>query len=308
MEFAARPVYALAPVPSETTTMKQSLLRSALYMPGANQRAMDKARSLPCDAVIFDLEDAVAPDMKETARDQVLAQYAAGGYGERRLVIRANSIDSPWGEADLAALGAAGVTTVCLPKVDSADQLKRCIDALYQAGAPTGLQLWAMIETPHGVANVEAICAAADELEALLMGTTDLAHQLRTPRRADRLGLQYALGKCVNAGRMYGRTLLDSVCLDIADAEAFRADCEQGRALGFDGKTLIHPSQIDITNQVYGFSDEQIVHSRRVIAAWRAAEAEGKGVAVLDGKLVETMHVDEAQRILDLTDSRIETE
>ena len=282
--------------------MPSSLLRSALYMPGANQRAMDKARGLECDAVVFDLEDAVAPDMKALARQQVLAQYAEGGYGERRLVVRANGIDSTWGEADLAALGAADVATVCLPKVESAQQLKRCIDALRASGAGPDLRVWAMIETPHGVANVEDICAAAPELEALLMGTTDLAHQLRTPRRADRLGLQYALSKCVNAGRMYGKTLLDSVFLDIQDAVAFRADCEQGRALGFDGKTLIHPLQIDAANEVFGFSTEQIEHSRRVIEAWRSAESQGKGVAVLDGKLVETMHVDEAERILRATE------
>lgn len=279
-----------------------TLIRSALYMPGANQRAMDKARTLPCDAVVFDLEDAVAPGMKEAARKQVLAQLAAGGYGARRVIVRANSIDSPWGAADLMALGEAGAPAVCLPKVDSADQLLRCIDTLRQAGASDDLKVWAMIETPHGVHQVEAICAAAPELEALLMGTTDLSHLLRTPHRPDRLGLLYALSRCVNAGRMHGITLLDSVFLDIQGAEAFRADCEQGRALGFDGKTLIHPSQIDTANEVFGFSEAQIQHSRRVIAAWEAAEAEGKGVAVLDGKLVETMHVDEARRILSLAD------
>lgn len=278
-----------------------SLLRSALYMPGANQRAMDKARGLPCDAVIFDLEDAVAPDMKELARSQVLAQVAAGGYGSRRVVVRANSVDSPWGESDLQALGAAAVATVCLPKVNSADQLQRCIEVLRAAGAPDGLRIWAMIETPGGVHNVEAICAAAPELEALLMGTTDLAYELRTPVRPDRLGLQYALSKCVNAGRMHGITLLDSVFLDIRNADAFRADCEQGRALGFDGKTLIHPGQVDTANEVFGFSAEQVARAHRIIEAWRAAEAAGKGVAVLDGKLVETMHVDEAHRILQLS-------
>jgi citrate lyase subunit beta/citryl-CoA lyase len=155
-----------------------------------------------------------------------------------------------------------------------------------------------MIETPRGVANVESICAASTRLEALLMGTTDLSHQLRTPHRPDRLGLIYALSKCVNAGRMHGKILLDSVFLDIKNPEAFRADCEHGRALGFDGKTLIHPSQIETANEVFGFSEAQIEHARRVIEAWQAAEREGKGVAVLDGKLVETMHVDEARWIL----------
>jgi citrate lyase subunit beta/citryl-CoA lyase len=272
-------------------------------MPGANQRAMDNARTLPCDAVVFDLEDAVAPDMKEAARAQVLAQLEVGGYGARQLVVRANSIDSPWGEVDLKALGAAAVNTVCLPKIDSAEQLQRCVSLLRESGAPDSLKVWAMIETPRGVANVEEICAAGDDLQALLMGTTDLSHQLRTPHRVDRLGLLYALSKCVNAARMHNKVILDSVFLNIKDSDAFRVDCEQGHALGFDGKTLIHPSQIDISNEVYGLDDEQVEHARRIIDAWEAAEAVGKGVAVLDGKLVETMHADDARRILALNES-----
>jgi len=274
------------------------LLRSVLYMPGANRRAMDKARSLPCDAVVFDLEDSVAPDRKDIARSQVLEQLEAGGYGDRRLVVRANAVDGPWGREDLEILAGAGVETVCLPKVDSAAQLERCVDILRDAGAPENCAVWAMMETPRGVANVEAICASRVRLEALLMGANDLAHQLRVPRRADRLGLLYALSRCVNAARMHGKTILDSVFLDIGDAEAFRVDCEHGRALGFDGKTLIHPGQIAIANEVYGPSDEQRDRARRVIAAWEEARAEGKGVAVLDGELVETMHVDAARRVL----------
>jgi len=272
-------------------------------MPGSNQRAMDKAREIPCDAVVFDLEDAVAPDMKETARAQVLAQWAAGGYGARQLVVRANSIDSPWGAADLEALGSAGVTTVCLPKIDSPEQLLRCLELLRASGAVAESRVWAMIETPLGVANVEAICGASDSLQALLMGTTDLAHQLRTPHRADRLGLLYALSRCVNAARIHDRVILDSVFLNIRDDDGFRADCEHGLALGFDGKTLIHPSQVEIANQVFGLSVEQLEHAQRVIAAWELAESQGKGVAVLDGKLVETMHVDAARRLLQLNKS-----
>jgi citrate lyase subunit beta/citryl-CoA lyase len=272
-------------------------------MPGANQRAMDKARTLPCDAVVFDLEDAVAPDLKETARAQVLAQVEVGGYGVRQLVVRANSIDSPWGEADLKALGAAAVKTVCLPKIDSAEQLQRCVSLLRESGAPDSLKVWAMIETPRGVVNVEEICGAGEDLQALLMGTTDLSHQLRTPHRADRLGLLYSLSKCVNAARMHNKVILDSVFLNIKDSDAFRADCEHGHALGFDGKTLIHPSQIDISNEVYGLDDEQVEHARRIIDAWETAEAAGKGVAVLDGKLVEIMHADDARRILALNES-----
>jgi citrate lyase subunit beta/citryl-CoA lyase len=278
--------------------MTEPLLRSALYMPGANQRAMDKARNLPADAVIFDLEDAVAPDMKETARAQVLAQWRAGGYGSRQLVVRANGIDSHWGETDLVALAAAGVTTVNLPKIETAAQLQRCVDILERNGAPDELRVWAMIETPRGVAEVDEIVVASPRLQALLMGTTDLANELRLPLLPGRPGLQYALSRCVNAARMAGLVCLDSVYLSIQDADGFRADCEQGRALGFDGKTLIHPSQVEVSNEVFGFSDAQLEQARRVIETWQAAAAEGKGVAVLDGKLVETMHVDDAQRIL----------
>ena len=276
--------------------MSDILLRSVLYMPGINQRAMDKARALACDAVVFDLEDAVAPDRKSEARELVLAQLAAGGYGERLLVVRANGLDTPWGFDDLRALAEAGATRICLPKVDDAQALERAADVLSMEGA-SHVMLWAMLETPAGVANADTICASS-QLEAILMGTTDLAYMLRTPHRSDRLGLQYALSRCVNAARMHGVIALDGVSLDFRDADAFRSSCEQGRALGFDGKTLIHPSQVEIANEVFGFSAEDVAHARRVIAAWEAAEAEGKGVAVLDDKLVEAMHVDQARRIL----------
>ncbi|MCZ6831123.1 MAG: CoA ester lyase, partial [Gammaproteobacteria bacterium] len=268
-----------------------------------NQRAMDKARDLPCDAVVFDLEDAVAPAAKVVAREQVLAQIQAGGYGARKLVVRANSIDSPWGEDDLKALALSGIGTICLPKIDSVEQLQRCSERLADGGAPDELTLWGMIETPQGVANVEAIATSGGRLQALLMGTTDLANELRVPHRADRLGLLFALSRCVNAARMAGIVILDSVFLKLQDAEAFRADCEHGKALGFDGKTLIHPSQIEAANEVYGLQAEQVEHARRVIDVWQAALAEGKGVAVLDGKLVETMHVEDAHRILVLARS-----
>jgi citrate lyase subunit beta/citryl-CoA lyase len=283
--------------------MNAQLLRSALYMPASNQRAMDKARDLPCDAVIFDLEDAVSPGAKDSAREQVLAQVKSGGYGARQLVVRANSIDSPWGEQDLVALAQSGVETICLPKIDSAAQLQRCSNLLGQSGAADELTLWAMIETPRGVANVESIVDAGGRLQALLMGTTDLANELRIPTRSDRLGLLYALSRCVNAARMAGIVILDSVFLDIRDDAGFRADCEQGVAMGFDGKTLIHPSQVDIANEVFGVQPAQIEHARRVIEVWQTALDEGKGVAVLDGKLVETMHVDNARRILELAAS-----
>lgn len=283
--------------------MKQAVLRSVLYMPGSNQRAMDKAKRLAADAVVFDLEDAVAPDMKDMARSQVRAQVAGGGYGARQIVVRANSIDSPWGKTDLRELARSGAETICLPKIESAEQLQRCSALLAENGAPTDLRLWAMIETPRGVHNVEEIAGAEVRLTALVMGTTDLAHELRVPHRPDRLGLVYALSRCISAARMAGVLVLDGVFLDIKDEPGFHAACDHGRALGFDGKTLIHPDQIDPANEVFGLQPGDVEHSHRVLEAWAAAEALGQGVAVLDGKLLETMHVDAAHRILALSQS-----
>ncbi|MEQ9464425.1 MAG: CoA ester lyase [Haliea sp.] len=274
-----------------------ALLRSALYMPAINQRAMDKARDLPVDAVVFDLEDAVAPDKKAEARTQLLAQLAAGGYGARQLVARCNALATPWGEADIRALAATPVTSLCLPKVESVQQLQQ-VSALLEELQRPDMTLWAMIETPAGLANVEAI-AGYGRLTALLMGTTDLASELRLPADPERTGLQYALGRCVLAARLAGITVLDGVYLDIKNEEGLRAVCEQGRALGFDGKTLIHPGQIAVTNAVFGPGAAAVEYARRLLDCWEQATAEGKGVAVLDGKLIETMHVDEARRLLD---------
>lgn len=273
-----------------------AVLRSALYMPASNQRAMDKARELAVDAVVFDLEDAVAPEKKAEARDQLLAQLAAGGYGHRHLVARCNALATPWGEADIRALAASSVTTLCLPKVESVAQL-HAVSALLEELQRPDMTLWAMIETPAGVANVEAI-AGYGRLTALLMGTTDLACELRLPPDPARTGLQYPLGRCVMAARLAGITALDGVYLDIKNEEGLRAVCEQGRALGFDGKTLIHPAQIALTNAVFGPDAAAVEHARQLLDCWEQATVAGKGVAVLDGKLIETMHVDEARRLL----------
>lgn len=273
-------------------------LRSVLYMPGANQRAMDKARDLPCDAVVFDLEDAVAPDAKARAREAVVAQLAAGGYGPRQLVVRCNAPGTPWGSEDLAALAETAVSVICVPKVEGPGALDAVLGQLAGAGRDD-IRLWPMLETPGGVARAGDI-AGHGAVEALVMGTTDLASELRVPHRPDRLGLQYALGATVLAARRAGVKVLDGVYLDLKDSEGFRAICEQGRALGFDGKTLIHPSQIGAANAVFGPSPEAVDWAGRVLAAWDEAQAAGKGLAVLDGKLVETMHVDEARRTLAL--------
>jgi citrate lyase subunit beta / citryl-CoA lyase len=275
-------------------------LRSVLYMPGSNQRAMDKARSLAADAIVFDLEDAVAPDAKVTARELVAKQLAAGGYGQRQLVVRANSLDSPWGEADIRMLVASSCETLCLPKIETPAQLQLVADLLAELGR-TDIGIWAMIETPAGVKNAESIAGFA-ALSVLVMGTTDLASELRVPHRPDRLGLQYALSQCVLAARCAGKAILDGVYLELDNSAGLQQACEQGHALGFDGKTLIHPAQIATANTVFGFSEQDVQHARRVLEVWEQAEQAGKGVAVLDGKLVEIMHVGEATRLLELAE------
>jgi citrate lyase subunit beta/citryl-CoA lyase len=276
--------------------MNDQALRSVLFMPGANQRAMDKARTLACDAVIFDLEDAVAPDAKTAARESVVAQLAAGGYGPRQLAVRCNTLASPWGREDLLALAGTGIDLLCLPKVESAAELD-AVCALLAGAGRDDIRLWPMLETPAGVSGAQAI-AAHGAVTALVMGTTDLAAELRVPQRPDRLGLQHALGQAVLAARQAGIAVLDGVYLDLADAAGFQTVCEQGRALGFDGKTLIHPGQIAAANAVFGPSEAALDWARRVLEAWESAVREGRGLAVLDGRLVETMHVDEARRTL----------
>jgi citrate lyase subunit beta/citryl-CoA lyase len=267
---------------------------------------MDKARSLPADAIIFDLEDAVSPDAKESAREKVLAQLAVGGYGARQLIVRANALSTPWGEADIRALAKSGIATICLPKIETLEQLALVHALLVECGR-ADVRLWAMIETPLGVSNVDHL-AQFDTLTALVMGTTDLAAELRVPHRPDRLGLQYSLGRCILAARRSGITIVDGVHLELDDPDGLNAICEQGRALGFDGKTLIHPKQIDSANRTYGYSDEELEHARKILQAWDSAQAQGKGVAVLDGKLVEVMHVDEATRMLKQAQRLLELE
>ncbi|MBM70266.1 MAG: CoA ester lyase [Haliea sp.] len=271
--------------------------RTALYMPGSNQRAMEKARGLPADAIVFDLEDAVAPEAKAQARAQVVAQIAAGGYGARQLVVRCNALSTPWGLDDLQAVAAApGVATVCLPKVESVQQVRAVTRELDACGR-SDMVIWAMIETPAGVARVEQI-ADCERVDALLMGTTDLCAELRLPPDDQRRGLSYALQRCVLAARLAGIMVLDGVYLDIGNSAGLQAVCEQGRALGFDGKTLIHPGQIEIANAVFGPSAAAVEHARRLLALWQETTEAGAAVAVLDGKLIESMHVDEARRVL----------
>ena len=259
--------------------------RSALYMPGANVRAMEKARALACDVVILDLEDAVAPDAKDAARRQVAEAVAAGGFGRREVVIRVNGADTPWGGADIEMAAASACDAVLLPKVEAAPELR------------PGKPLWCMVETPRGVLRAEAIAAAAG-VECLVMGTSDLTSDLRARHAPDRLPMLASLSLCLLAARAHGCAILDGVHLGLDDEAGFARACAQGRELGFDGKTLIHPKQVEAANAAFGPSEAEIGQARRVIAAHEQAEREGKGVVVLDGRLVENLHVAEARRTL----------
>lgn len=277
--------------------------RSFLYMPGANARALEKGRALPADGLILDLEDAVAPDSKTAARENIRDALAAGGYGGREVLVRVNGLNTPWGHDDLAMAAVSGADGVALPKVESADAVRQADALLRAAGAPESLRLWCMVETPFGVLNAKEIAGACPRLAGLIMGTSDLAKDLRAAHTAMRLPMLVSLGTCLLAARAYGLAILDGVHLDLNDDAGFAESCAQGRELGFDGKTLIHPKTIDACNAAYAPSDSEVAAARKLIAAHAAAQAEGKGVVVVDGKLVESLHVDAANRLVGLADA-----
>jgi citrate lyase subunit beta/citryl-CoA lyase len=274
--------------------------RSALYVPGSNARALEKARTLPADALILDLEDAVAPAAKEEARARALAAIAAGGYGRREIVLRVNGAGTPWHAADLAAAARSGADAVCLPKVEGAAAVRAVEGALEEAGAPAGLAIWCMIETPLGVLRAGEIAAAGPRLACLVAGTTDLTVDLGARPTRDRLEVMASLQLLLLAARAAGLAALDGVHLDLADAAGFEAACRQGRDLGFDGKTLIHPGTLEAANRIFAPAPEDLARARRVVEAHREAQARGLGVAVVDGRLVEALHVAAAERLLAL--------
>jgi citrate lyase subunit beta/citryl-CoA lyase len=260
-----------------------------LYMPGSNTRALDKARSLAADALILDLEDAVAPDAKDEARANVVA--AAGGYGRREVLIRVNGLGTAWGQADIVAAAGSAAHGILVPKVESADMVRQVEALMDAAGAPAGMAIWCMIETPRGVLRVEDIAAATPRLGGFVMGTSDLAKDMRCLHTPDRLAFVTAFNMTVMAGRANGLAVLDGVHLDLSDDAGFMAACRQGRALGFDGKTLIHPKTIAMANQAFGPTEAEVAWSKTIIAAHETALREGKGVVVVDGKLIENLHV-----------------
>lgn len=277
--------------------------RSVLYMPGSNARALEKGKTLPVDGLILDLEDAVAPDAKVVAREQVVKAVREGGYGKRELLVRVNGMNTPWGYEDLMAAASSGADAVLLPKVDSADAVRQAEAVLDAAGAPKGLAIWCMMETARGMLHAEEIAEASPRLGGLVMGTSDLAKELHAAHTPMRLPMITALGLCMLAARAAHLPILDGVYLDLADDEGFKASCQQGLELGFDGKTLIHPKTVEAANAVFAPTDKDVAQARTIIAAFEAATAEGKGVVVVDGKLIENLHVENAKRLVSLAEA-----
>lgn len=272
-------------------------------MPGANARALEKAKSLAADGLIFDLEDAVAPAAKAEARERVCEALRNGGYGPRETIMRVNSLATPWGHADLAAAAGAGADAVLIPKVESADMVRQALVVLDQAGAPADLALWCMVETPRGVLHAEEVASASPRVRCLVMGTSDLARELGASHTAARLPMLGALGHCLLAARACGCSILDGVHLDLQDTAGFVAACRQGAELGFDGKTLIHPRQIEAANTAFAPGAEELVLANRIIEAHADASRQGKGVVVVDGRLIEQLHVDQARQRVDLAEA-----
>ena len=270
-------------------------LRSALYVPAANPRAMKKAADLPADAILFDLEDAVAPDAKEAARDALAAALGAHDYGRRMRMVRVNAAGTPWHCEDLAAALRLAPDAVVLPKVDAAADVAALAERIEAAGADVAV--WAMMETPRGVLAAAEI-AAAPRMGGFVMGTNDLAKELGARHVAGRAPVLAALGLCLLAARAHGLACLDGVCNALEDEAVLRAECEQGRDLGMDGKTLIHPAQLAVANEVFAPAPEELDRARREVEAYEAARADGRGVAVLDGRIVEGLHVETARATL----------
>lgn len=274
--------------------------RSLLYVPGANPKALAKAASLPADGLIFDLEDAVLPEAKPAARSAVMERLAAGGFGDRELVIRVNGLDTAWGKDDLRTAAACKVDAVLLPKVEDPEMVGRAATLLDHHKAPAGMKIWVMAETPRGVLALERIVAGSDRLAVIVMGTADLAKALRIAPDPERSGLLPALSHCILAARAQGLDILDGVFGDIDDHPGLRTACQQGKRLGFDGKSLIHPGQIDTANEIFGVPEVQAEAARELVDAWEAAARRGSGIAVMQGRMIEALHAEEARRVLAL--------
>lgn len=270
--------------------------RSVLYMPSSNERALEKAKTLPVDGLILDLEDAVGPDDKPQARENACAAAASGDYGHREVTIRVNGLGTEWHDADLEAACAAGPDGIVVPKVGSAQEVRDLVAAMERHGAPDRTRLWAMVETPGAVLDAREIAAASDRLAVLVLGTNDLVKELQARFVPGRAPLLTALSTVLLAARAAGVAVLDGVFNDVKDAEGFEAECRQGRDLGFDGKTLIHPGQVDPCNAVFAPSAEEVEDARGLLDAWEAGA--GRGVVTYRGRMVENLHVEVARRVL----------
>lgn len=284
--------------------------RSVLYMPGARARALEKARGLAADALILDLEDAVTPDEKTAARDLVVEAVAAGGYGARELIIRINGLDTPWGADDLIAASKAKPDAILIPKVEDPAAIIDIAARIDAAGAKTETAIWAMMETPKGILNAAAVAGSHPRLAGFVMGTNDLVKELHAEHVPGRQPVLAALGHCMLAARAHNLICIDGVYNAFKDDEGLRAECEAGRAMGFDGKTLIHPAQLAVANEIFGPSDEALTEAREQLEAFETVTASGGGVAVVNGKIVENLHVETAKRIIAEADAiaRLEAE
>ncbi len=277
--------------------------RSALYMPGANPKALEKAKTLPTDAVIFDCEDSVAPDMKAVAREAVAAAVQSGEYGGRELTIRVNGIDTEWFDADVRSAAAAGPAAIVVPKISSIEDVATVERLLEASGAPDSTRIWAMLETPAAMEAAFAIASSSERLNVLIMGTNDLAKELHAALVPGRHPLLWGLARCVNAARASGKVILDGVYNDVKNPEGFAAECQQGAEMGFDGKTLIHPTQVEPCNDAFSPSESEIAQAQKIIEAFEAAQAEGKGVVTVDGRMIENLHVDNARRAIAISEA-----
>jgi citrate lyase subunit beta/citryl-CoA lyase len=287
--------------------MKIRPRRSVLYMPGANDRALEKARDLPADALILDLEDSVAPEAKAQARDKVVAAVKSGGYGAREIIVRVNAIETPWGADDLKAAAAAGPDAILVPKVSRPGDMVSAAKLLKACGAPSHTRLWAMMETPLAILNARDIASVAGDagsrFSCLVLGTNDLLKESRARALGNRFAIVPWLASSVLAARAFGLDVIDGVYNDVKDETGFRAECEQGRTLGMDGKTLIHPSQVTPCNQIFSPSDEEVSWSRGVIEAFARPEHFGKGVITVEGRMVERLHLVMAERVVAIAEA-----
>lgn len=279
--------------------------RSVLYLPGSNARALEKARELPADGLILDLEDAVAPEAKEQAREMIATALQEqdrekSPFGHREVVVRVNGLDTPWGLADVQAMAKVRADALLFPKIQSPEDVRASVAALDRAGAPASLPVWIMAETPRCILHLDAIANASHRLACIVAGTSDLTRELRARHTASRDSVYTALSLIVLAGRAHGLDVLDGVHLDLSDEAGFAFTCEQGRNMGFDGKTLIHPKQIEIANRAFSPTEKELVMARNVVAAWNEARASGKGICVVDNRLIEKLHVEEFERLLAL--------